>query len=158
MEAALGTGWERAIHPDDLERLKREWQVVHEKRDSFLGEYRYIRPDGSMRWVLGRASKQYDSKGHPSGYIGVIVDITELRDASATPRGKSSGPPTGITSREREVAKLLAEGKSNRQVAEHLGISVRTAEAHRARVMRKLGLSSLAALVRFALSSGLVRP
>jgi DNA-binding NarL/FixJ family response regulator len=56
-----------------------------------------------------------------------------------------------LTSRERQVAQLLAEGKSNKDVANALAISVKTAEAHRANLMHKLGLESLSDLVRWAL-------
>lgn len=56
-----------------------------------------------------------------------------------------------LTGREREIVQLLAEGKSNKEVASTLGISVKTAETHRANVMHKLGLHSTAELVRYAL-------
>jgi len=56
-----------------------------------------------------------------------------------------------LTPREREIVQLLAEGKSNKEVAAALGISVKTAETHRAAVMRKLELKSLADLVRYAI-------
>ena len=56
-----------------------------------------------------------------------------------------------LTQREREIVQLLSEGKSNRQVAERLGISVRTAETHRASILRKLHLESLADLIRYAI-------
>jgi DNA-binding NarL/FixJ family response regulator len=62
-----------------------------------------------------------------------------------------------LTSREREVVQLLAEGKSNKEVADRLGISTRTAEGHRGEVMRKLRLSSLAELIRFAIRNGIVQ-
>jgi DNA-binding NarL/FixJ family response regulator len=56
-----------------------------------------------------------------------------------------------LSAREREVVQLLAEGKSNKDVAGALGISIRTAETHRASVLRKLSLDSLASLVRYAI-------
>jgi len=62
-----------------------------------------------------------------------------------------------LTAREREVVQLLAEGKSNKEVADRLGISSRTAEGHRSEIMRKLKLSSLAELVRFAVRNGIVQ-
>ncbi len=62
-----------------------------------------------------------------------------------------------LTAREREVVQLLAEGKSNKEVADRLGISARTAEGHRSEIMRKLKLSSLAELVRFAVRNGIVQ-
>jgi DNA-binding NarL/FixJ family response regulator len=64
---------------------------------------------------------------------------------------------TILTIREREVVQLLAEGKSNKEVADRLGISARTAEGHRAEVMRKLKLRSLAELIRFAVRNEIVQ-
>ena len=69
------------------------------------------------------------------------------------PAAKSAEP---LSPRERDVVRLLAEGKSNKEVANLLGLSVRTAETHRAHVMHKLGLSSLAELVRYAVRNKLV--
>lgn len=63
-----------------------------------------------------------------------------------------------LTPREREIVQLLAEGKSNKQVAVALEISTRTVETHRANIMRKLGLQSLSDLVRYAIRNRLVEP
>jgi DNA-binding NarL/FixJ family response regulator len=63
-----------------------------------------------------------------------------------------------LTAREREVVQLLAEGKSNKEVADRLGISARTAEGHRAEIMRKLKLESLAQLIRYAIRNSIVQP
>jgi DNA-binding NarL/FixJ family response regulator len=56
-----------------------------------------------------------------------------------------------LTAREREIVQLLSEGRSNQEVADALGISVRTAETHRASILRKLSLDSVASLVRYAI-------
>lgn len=63
-----------------------------------------------------------------------------------------------LTPREIEVVTRLAEGYSNREVAQLLGISIKTAETHRARIVRKLQFTSLADLVRFAINNSLVAP
>jgi len=73
-----------------------------------------------------------------------------------TGRKKPSRAMEKLTAREREIVRLLAEGKSNREIALVLDISVRTGETHRARVMRKLGLRSLADVVRYAIRNGIV--
>ncbi len=62
-----------------------------------------------------------------------------------------------LTPRERETLQLLAEGKSNRDVSAQLKISVKTAETHRARIMRKLELNSIADLVRYAIRNGVIK-
>ncbi|MEQ1858603.1 MAG: response regulator transcription factor [Chthoniobacteraceae bacterium] len=61
-----------------------------------------------------------------------------------------------LTPREREIVQLLAEGKSNKAVADILGVSVKTAETHRASIMKKLRLESFAALVRYAIRNNFV--
>lgn len=63
-----------------------------------------------------------------------------------------------LTSREREVVQLLAEGRSNKEVARVLDLSVKTVETHRAAVMRKLDLHSVADLVRFAIRNRMIVP
>ena len=67
-------------------------------------------------------------------------------------------PRSRITRREREIIQLLAEGKSNKEVAVRLDISTRTAEAHRANIMHKLGFDSLGDLVRYAIRNKIVEP
>jgi DNA-binding NarL/FixJ family response regulator len=63
--------------------------------------------------------------------------------------------PDPLSARERQVLQLIAEGQGTRQVAERLGVSVKTAESHRTNIMRKLGISRTAGLVRYALQHGL---
>jgi len=63
-----------------------------------------------------------------------------------------------LTDREREVVQLLAEGKANKEVAIALNISVKTAETHRATIMRKLEIDSIAELVRYAIRNHLIDP
>jgi two-component system response regulator NreC len=77
-----------------------------------------------------------------------------LVDAEAAERRRADEDP--LSEREREVLRLLALGHTNQEIAKLLYISVRTAETHRAHIMRKLRLSSRAELVRYALSEGLL--
>jgi DNA-binding CsgD family transcriptional regulator len=62
-----------------------------------------------------------------------------------------------LTPREREVLQLLAEGKSNKEVAAILGISVKTAETHRANIMLKLDFHSVTELVRYAVRNKIIQ-
>jgi two-component system response regulator NreC len=70
-------------------------------------------------------------------------------------RGATTSPATPLSHREREVLELVAQGYTNQQIADHLGLSVKTVETYRARLVEKLGLQSRAELVRYALDSGL---
>jgi len=65
-------------------------------------------------------------------------------------------PLAKLSERESEVVALIAEGKSNKEIAMHLGIGVRTIETHRERIMRKLDIHSVAGLTRFAIANGLI--
>jgi len=63
-----------------------------------------------------------------------------------------------LTAREREIVQLLAEGKSNKEVAQSLNISIKTAETHRTNIMNKLDLHSITELVRYAVRNNIVAP
>ena len=72
-------------------------------------------------------------------------------------RGPGEGPtPAQLTNREREVLVQIAEGLSNKEIASHLGVGVRTVETHRERIMRKLNIHSVAGLTKFAIAKGLI--
>ena len=70
--------------------------------------------------------------------------------------GKQEPPFVQLTVREREVLALIAEGRSNKEVASRLGIGVRTIETHRERIMRKLKIHTIAGLTRFAILNGII--
>lgn len=73
-------------------------------------------------------------------------------------RSKSEKPRDPLTARERQVLQLIAEGKSTKDVASVLGISVKTAESHRTRLMQKLDIHETASLVLYAVRRGIVQP
>jgi two-component system response regulator NreC len=72
-------------------------------------------------------------------------------------KGKVNRKSDRLTTREREIVQLLAQGKSNKEVASELGIGLRTVETHRASALLKLGIRSLAGLVRYAVRKGMVK-
>ena len=74
-------------------------------------------------------------------------------------RGMTTPPPTNrLTSRQREILQLLAEGKSSKEVAVALGLSVKTAETHRANIMSRLHCHSVSELVRYAIRNQIIQP
>ncbi|MEX2646244.1 MAG: response regulator transcription factor [Gaiellaceae bacterium] len=84
---------------------------------------------------------------HPTlGARLIVAEAAERRRAEEDP----------LSEREREILRLLALGHTNQEIAKMLFISVRTAEAHRAHIMRKLGIATRAELVRYALRHGLL--
>jgi DNA-binding NarL/FixJ family response regulator len=64
-------------------------------------------------------------------------------------------PPEVLTPKEREVLQLIAEGVSSKEIGRRLGVSIKTAETHRANLMRKLGLHSVSAVTKYAIREGL---
>jgi len=72
-------------------------------------------------------------------------------------RGQMKLPADHLTTREREVLQLVAEGKSTKKIAEMLGIAQKTAESHRSHLMVKLGIHEVAGLVRYAVRRGLIQ-
>jgi len=67
-------------------------------------------------------------------------------------------PLAGLTSRQREILQLIAEGKSTKEIASALDIGIKTVETHRAKLMERLNIHDIAGLVRFAIRSGMITP
>ena len=84
--------------------------------------------------------------------------VTAAAPKTALPSGVSSTPARRrLTPREREILQLLAEGKGNKEIAEFLRISVKTAETHRANIMLKLNFHSITELVRYAVRNQIIQ-
>jgi len=81
--------------------------------------------------------------------------LSGYRGNTGTPQREL--PLPHLTAREREVVQLLAEGRSTKEVASHLNLSVKTAETHRSNIMRKLGLHSVSELVLYAVRNNIVQ-
>ena len=77
---SLGIGFSKVLHPDDVEMVTNTWHKAIITKSDFNAEYRFLRPDGTIRWVSGRASPQFDDKNEIKGFVGSITDITKLRD------------------------------------------------------------------------------
>jgi DNA-binding NarL/FixJ family response regulator len=89
---------------------------------------------------------------------GVYISPRLTRAVVEAYLSKAQLPADPLTSRERQVLQLVGEGKSTRDIATVMGISVKTAESHRTRLMRKLDIHETASLVRYAIRRGLVQP
>ncbi len=86
--------------------------------------------------------------------VSEIVLEGFLKNSSWHQHEKLAGLRT--TPRELEIIRLLAEGKTNKEIAAQLGITVRTVETHRAKIMLKLGLHSLAEIIHYAMRHGII--
>lgn len=87
-------------------------------------------------------------------YLGPGISSRVLQRLA---EGEQNDPYATLTARERQVLQQIAEGKTNRQVAESLGVSVKTVDTHRTRLMKKLGIHDQTSLVKYALRKGIVR-
>lgn len=87
-------------------------------------------------------------------YISPILSEELTDDLVQVCRGKHKIPSDHLTPREREVIKLVAEGKTNKEIAHLLFVSVRTVEKHRANIMKKAKLKTTSELIRYAIEKG----
>jgi PAS domain S-box-containing protein len=79
-EEAIGFGWLKAVHPDDREKLETRWKSDVKSHISSVAEYRFLRSDGSIIWVMGNAVAEL-KENEILGYIGTITNITERKQA-----------------------------------------------------------------------------
>jgi PAS domain S-box-containing protein/putative nucleotidyltransferase with HDIG domain len=80
-EQAMGDGWLEGVHPEDRARLITEWENSTLEEQESKASYRFVRPDSSISWVIGQSVPEKDRKGKVRGYVGMITDITELKQA-----------------------------------------------------------------------------
>jgi len=130
-------------------------QVVREVLNA--GARGYVLKSDAGRDLIGAVDTV---SRHKPFFTTAVADLVVQRygqrdpvtaDAPRTVRGR-------LTPRQREIVQLLAEGKSNKEVAGHLGISVKTAETHRNNIMRALSFHSMSELVRYAIREKLAEP
>src|SRR5437867_2886915 len=89
---------------------------------------------------------------------GVYLNAALSRCVVEAYRTRTAQPPDPLSPREHQVLRLIAEGRPTREIARVLGLSVKTAESHRANIRRKLGIRQADGLVRYALQRSKVRP
>ena len=148
MAQESGNGWVDGVHPDDRQRCLDTYRRAFDARQPFDVEYRLRRADGLYCWIRDAGTAQFDQDGGFLGYVGSCVEIPAPSRATAV---------TPLTAREVQVLALVAEGHSTKAIAALLGISYKTADSHRSRIMEKLGVHETASLVRYAIRQGIVR-
>ena len=112
----------------------------------------YILKDDADRTLIAAVEALRRHKPYFSSRVSAAAPQADL------PLGEASGQPRRrLTPREREVVQLLAEGKGNKEIAEYLHISVKTAETHRANIMLKLNFHSITELVRYAVRNHIIQ-
>jgi len=117
------------------------------------GAQGYVLKSDAGRVLISAVEALLDGRPFFTSNVARIVLDGYLRNDSRDPAAAPA-----LSGREREIVQLLAEGKSNKDVARALKISVKTAETHRSNIMRKMQFGSLAELVRFAIRNKIIEP
>jgi PAS domain S-box-containing protein len=106
-EESLGNGWSRTIDPQDRERVLGEWARAVRGRGAYACAYRIVRPDGTVRWLQGRAEATADHDGETPGFVGTLEDTTERRQVEMDLRDKNDALENAVEG----ISKLDTEGR-----------------------------------------------
>ena len=125
-------------------------QVVHDVLEA--GAFGYLlKSDAARDLIAALDALQHDRPFFTNKVSEMVLELFLRRPAGF------EGKERALTSREREVIQLVAEGKTTKQIAESLGLSAKTADKHRANLMRKLKVHSVSELVLYAIRNNIVR-
>jgi len=158
LEEETGNGWTERLHPEDRDFCIETYLRSFSARQPFRMEYRMQRAGGDYRWVEDSGVPRYDDAGAFAGYMGTATDINDRKRGVFVPNEESVKMVLAPTERERQVLVLIANGKSTKEAAAQLGISYKTADSHRSRILEKLGVHETASMVRYAIRAGLIEP
>jgi len=130
--------------------------TAHESEQSIrevlsAGAQGYVLKSDAGRILVSAVAALLDGRTFFTSKVTQLVLEGYLRSAPEVP----AAMPT-LSAREREIVQLLAEGRSNKEVAQRLAISVKTAETHRSNIMRKMAFDSLADLIRYAVRNKII--
>jgi DNA-binding CsgD family transcriptional regulator len=166
------TFWQRLGYDPDFRRETREsaLRLVHSldaglaaaevglhlsADEPFELELRVRAADGEWRFTRLRGCvTEMNSKGEASAIGGIIEDITEAV-SNARARSHATDLMASLSNRERQVVECLVAGLPNKNIAYALGLSQRTVEGYRARLMDKLGVKGIVDLVQVAIAAGI---
>ena len=158
MEQEMGNGWTEGLHPDDRNHCLETYLKAFSARHPFRLQYRVQRANGEYCWIENVGVPMIEPESVFAGFMGIAVDVSDRWRRVFTPDEESVRIVFALTERERQVLVLIADGKSTKEAAASLGISYKTADSHRSRVLEKLGVHETASMVRYAIRAGLVEP
>jgi PAS domain S-box-containing protein len=156
LDEEAGHGWTEGLHPDDRDLCLETYLKAFATRQPFGVRYRLRRADGEYSWVEVAGVPRFGDGGAFAGFMGSAIDISERRRGIFTPDEQSVRLVFSLTERERQVLVLIAQGNSTKETASQLGISYKTADSHRSRILEKLGVHETASMVRYAIRAGLI--
>jgi PAS domain S-box-containing protein len=156
-EEEKGKGWTEGLHPDDRDLCIETYLKAFTARQPFRIQFRMQRAGGDYCWLENIGIPRVDD-GQFTGFLGTAADVSDRRRRYFTPDEDAMRMVFALTERERQVLVLIAEGKSTKEAAAQLGISYKTADSHRSRILEKLGVHETASMVRYAIRAGLIEP
>ncbi|MGE0463865.1 MAG: response regulator [Vicinamibacterales bacterium] len=181
-EAADGAGALELVKSTDADVLVLDLKMPGTDGIDVLRAAKAVRPDLKVVILTMHAGQEYVARAVKGGANAYLLKDSAVQDLVAAVEAVMAGqtyfspaiqqqlaglvrsggqPPSGpqtLTDREREVLTWLARGLSSKEVAKELNISVRTVETHRANLMHKLGVKSVAVLIQVAMREGIIDP
>jgi len=155
LQAELGNGWTEGVHSDDRDLCLETYLKAFTARSPFRVQYRMLRANGEFGWIESAGTPLIEDTVFV-GFMGTAMDVSERRSRMFMPDRESVRLVFALTERERQVLVLIAGGKSTKEAASQLGISYKTADSHRSRILEKLGVHETASMVRYAIRAGLI--
>ncbi len=166
-EATIGLTMD-LVHPDDRAFVEENLDMAKKGEKPYDIEHRKIRPDGQVIWVHAQAELVRDADGNPESLLGIVVDITERKQAEEAlqeareqlerrvERQVGTGGAYGLSFRELTVLYLVADGQSDKEIAAALGIRPMTAQKHVSNILAKMKAGSRTEAAARALREGLL--
>jgi PAS domain S-box-containing protein len=162
----FGPEWAKDnYHPDDFHILKERIEFFRENRgETYSGIYRVKHKQGQWVWIYSNCTVfKRDEIGIPLQIIGISIDFASSFKTQQefdefyreSQRQRNCKLISTLTTREKEILKMIAAGKKDGEIAGHLNISIHTAHTHRKNLLAKLHLHSNAELGHFAAECGL---
>ena len=155
LDEEAGNGWTEGLHADDRDLCLDTYLKAFRTQQPFRMRYRLQRADGGYTWVEATGVPRNEG-GAFAGLMVSAIDISARRRGIFAPDPESVRLVFALTERERQVLVLIAQGRSTKETASQLGISYKTADSHRSRILEKLGIHETASMVRYAIRAGLI--
>ena len=156
LDEELGHGWTSGLHPDDRDLAIETYLRAFSTRQPFRLQFRIERSDGEYCWIENAGVPRFEPGEVFAGFLGAAVDASARRARTFVPDEAAARMVFSLTEREREMLVLVAQGKTTKEAAKQLGITYKTADSHRSRILEKLGVHETASMVRYAIRAGLI--
>jgi PAS domain S-box-containing protein len=142
------------VHPDDLASVMESWRHSMDRGEPYEAEMRLRGADGQYRWFLVRTDPMWGPQGAILKWYGTSIAVEDRQRADDP---MSPDPRRMLSLRELMVLKLVAQGMTSREIAASIGVTHSTVDTYRCRIMEKLEVKGVAALVRLAIRYRLVK-